>query len=94
MSGVGVDLSRDMPKVTKKDHDWNSDLPLFKYQYYPGGNVVFLDTIVNKFEGWVKCHCIYNVNGGEQFLTIGYFLPEKDAILYNVYESLICLINI
>jgi outer membrane protein OmpA-like peptidoglycan-associated protein len=84
MSGIGIDLSDKEPHVRKKDHDWNSDIGLYKYKYYKGQNVVLLDTLINDKENWTYCSLIYRAKGGEKYLTIGNFIPYEHAEFYNI----------
>lgn len=84
MNGFGIDMSTVKPHVNRKEHDWNGDLALYKYEYYKGQNVVQLDTLINDKENWVYCSLIYRAKGGEKYLTIGNFVPYEHASFYNV----------
>ncbi|MGD9493035.1 MAG: OmpA family protein [Bacteroidales bacterium] len=84
MNGIGIDLSTVKPNVNRKEHDWNGDIALYKYEYYKGQNVVLLDTLINDKENWVYCSLIYRAKGGEKYLTIGNFVPYEHASFYNV----------
>jgi len=84
MNGIGIDLSTIKPHVNRKEHDWNGDIALYKYEYYKGQNVVLLDTVINDKENWVYCSLIYRAKGGEKYLTIGNFVPYEHASFYNV----------